>query len=361
LQAVPFAFLALGLVMRRRRSGPAPGIKRGWDQRLVALRAARANPFTHADRLLRDVLAELAPNLRVRSGSPADLHAGLRQLVSPEFADRVARLIERMEMVRYAPGEPAADDRKEILDELHAVIDGAWKHLCSGVRAYSAVAPFALILLQTTTPGTFDQGIAAYHAHHFAEAANQFEQYVRAAPRDAAGWYNLASAYNADRRPAAAAWALLHTLELQPRAEDVAARLKQLGLTGLAQDVRPFLGLTTEEIWLLASALWWLGTAVLGLAMLRRRRRLSYGALVPIALAGLLLAIWAVERALPPPAIVLDRGARLLAGQSLHADLVSQIEPLTGVEIMEEHEGWIRVRTPQGQTGWVSGDGLGRF
>jgi hypothetical protein len=363
VQVVPIGLLVIGLVVRRSRSGPAARIKRGWDQRLAALQAARANPLTHAERLLRDALAEFVPSARVRSGSPAELHRDLQRLVAPEFADQVSQLLERLENARYAPGDVAQDERRSLLDQLGRVLDAAWQHARASARTQrAAIVPAALVLWQAVAPApTFDEGLTAYRDKQFRTAAEQFEDYVARMPADPAGWYNLAVSYEADRRPARAAWAFLHALELRPRADDVEQHLNRLGARRLGQRVRPLLHINTEETFLIASGLWWLGALLILLAVLTRHRRLSRLALLPIALTGLVLATWAVERLLPTPALVLDQGAPLLAGQSLHADVVRHLQPLSTVIVLDDAGGWAHVRTATGERGWLSSDAIGQL
>jgi hypothetical protein len=362
LQAVPVVFLALGLLARRRRAGPAPRLKRAWDQRLAALRSVRTNPLNHAERLLRDVLAEVVPTARVRSGSPAELHRDLQRLVSVRFADQVARVLERLENARYAPGELDPSARQTILSELEEVLDGAWRHARAAARSHAALVPVVLALMQANAPAdAFERGVQAYREREFTSAIQQFEHYLQAAPRDPAGWYNLAVALEADRQPARAAWAWLHVIELRPRDRVARSELTRLGAWRLGQRVRPLLQLNTNETLFFASALWWGAAAILALALARRSRSLARIGAAPLALIGLLLLLWAGERMLPPPALVLDRGAALLAGQNLHADIVRQLQPMSAVTIMEDENGWTRVRTPAGETGWVSSDGIGRL
>ncbi len=257
LQVVPAAFVAMAFLLRRNRAGPAPRLKRAWDQRLAALRGVRSNPLHHAERLLRDALAEIVPGARVRSGSPAELHRDLQRLVSARFAEQVAQLLERLENARYAPGELDTDVRKGILDDLDVVLDAAWQHGRTSTRVHAALLPIALVLSQASAPAsTFEEGLAAYRHREMATAIQQFQRYVQAVPDDPAGWYNLAVALEADRQPARAAWAWLHALELQPRAGEVRAHLTRLGAARMGERVRPTLRLNTEETFFLASALW---------------------------------------------------------------------------------------------------------
>jgi hypothetical protein len=359
VQVVPVMLLGMAVVVRRRRSGLPTKLKRDWDSRLKALRAARANPLAHAERLLRDALAALWPSMRLHSGSPAELRTELARRTTPQFADQVARLVERIESARYAPEEPTVEEREAILNELRAVLDIAW----TDGRATAGrlmVVPIALLMLQAPAD-SFQKGIDAYQAGQLEEAATQFERYVGSQKNDASGWYNLGVVYQSQRRSAHAAWALLHATRLEPRARSIDTQLRRLGASRLAERVRPLVPVTTNETLLIASVSWLLAGTLLALAVLRRSRKPALVALFPFALAGLLLLINGVERLLPPPAIVFEQGTPLLAGQSLHSDVVRHLQPLSGVTIVEEQGGWVRVRTNDGETGWVSSDGIGRL
>jgi oxygen tolerance protein BatD/SH3 domain-containing protein len=361
-QVAPFVLLVFGFLARRRRSGPSYQVKRGWDQRLLALRAARTNPLTDAERLLRDALVEAVPTARARSGTRAELQQDLARSVSLDFAAAVGRLLEQLENARYAPaGALTADDRRRVLNDLEDLLDVAWKHLRSA-PAQAAIMPFILLVTQAAGTHTrFDEGVISYRDQQYTAAVRSFEEYVRTAPQDAAGWYNLAMSYEAQRQPARATWALLHAHALQPRAVDVETQLIRLGATRLAERVRPLLRLNTEETWLVASGLWWFAALLLAVAIAKRKRRLAATALIPLLLAGTALIAWAIEHALPAPAIVLDRGASLLAGQSLHADVLRRLQPGSSLTIIEAGSGWTRVSTPAGETGWVSSDAIGTF
>jgi tetratricopeptide (TPR) repeat protein len=271
-------------------------------------------------------------------------------------------LLGELENARYAPaGALTAETRRHILDDLEKILKLAWQHARSTpVRA--AIVPVLLLFTQTAgSQVTFDQGLSDYRDQQYAAAVRSFEAYVRDIPEDPAGWYNLGLAYEALRQPARATWALLHAHELQPRAPDVEAQLFRLGATRLAQRVRPLVPLNTEETWVVASAAWWLAALFLAVAIAKRKRRVAAIALIPLMLAGALMITWAVERVLPASAIVLDRGAPLLTGQSLHADVLRQLQPGSSLTILEETNGWTRVSTPAGEAGWVSSDGIGTF
>jgi hypothetical protein len=359
VQLAPVVLIGLALAFRRRRSGPPAKLKQDWNTRLNALRTARANPLAHAERLLRESLNSLYPSARLQSGSPAELRSELERTTSGAFADQVARLVERIERARYSPSELSQHEREAILDELRAILDDAWSHARASAPRL-AVWPFALMLLQSPVQ-TFDQGISAYQARQFSQAVAYFEQFTAQAPDDAAGWYNLGIAYQADRRPAHAAWALLHSVEREPRRSGTDRHLRALGVTRLAERVRPIVPLTTNEVLLISSILWLLAGSLTAVAIAKRKRRIATLALFPAALAGVLLLTHTVERALPPLAIVFEKGAPLLAGKSRHADVVRHLQPLTGISVLEDDDNWLRVRTSDGEVGWVAADDVGRI
>lgn len=359
VQLVPMVLLGLAVIGRRRRIGPPARLKQDWNSRLNALRSARGNPLAHAERLLRDALSALYPSSRLHSGSPAELRRELERRASATFADQVARLVERIERARYAPTELDPAEREAILDELRAVLDDVWQHARTTAPRL-AIVPLALALLQSPSDN-FSNGYEAYQAARFSEAVTHFEHYASQRSNDAAGWFNLGVAYQADRRPAHAAWAFLRAAQHEPRARTIDTHLRAIGVSRLADRVRPVLPVTTNELLLISSLLWLVAGSWFALAVVRRSRRIALGALLPAASAGLLLLITTIERALPPPAIVFEKGAPLLAGKSLHADVVRQLQPLTGVTVMETEGNWTRVRTTDGELGWVASDNIGRL
>ena len=132
-------------------------------------------------------------------------------------------------------------------------------------------------------------------------------------------------------------------------------------MTRLADRVRPLVPLTTNELLLVCSVLWLLAGSLTAVAIARRKRRFATFALIPAALAGVLLLTHTIERALPPLAVVFEKGAPLLAGKSRHADVVRHLQPLTGISVLEDDDNWLRVRTSDGEVGWVAAEDVGRI
>jgi tetratricopeptide (TPR) repeat protein len=358
LQLTPLAFLAMGFIVRRRRSGPPTRIRSEWQQRLTAARVQGAAGLTAGEQLLRAALGHFAPGRTVHSGSPAALASALQVALPADLLNRVTRLLEQLEGLRYAPGGATLDQARALFDELDRVLDLLWRELRDRVPAAPAL-PALLLILQISAP--FGAGEEAFQSKRYADAISAFTQHVQERPDDAAGWYNLGAAYQANRQPAHSAWALLHALELEPRSQPTRTHLGRLGVGELAKRVRPFTTLSTNELFFACSAFWWFAAVFLGYALARRRRWAAIAGGGLIALSALLLLAWKVERLLPPPAVVLDEGATLLAGRSLHSDAIRQLQPLAGVTVLEQSDEWLRVRTTDGEEGWVSGELLGRL
>ena len=358
LQFAPLALIAMGFVARRRRTGPPPRIQREWRARLSVARSRTSGNLTAAEQLLRDALKEFAPSPVFRSGSPAAVGTALRNVLPADLISRITRVLEQLEALRYAPGGATSDQTQAILNELERILDLLWRELRDRMPQTNAL-PALLLVLQVTTP--FQRGEVAFENKQYPEAIGAFAEHVKAESSDPAGWYNLGAAYQANRQPAHAAWAMLHSLELEPRSANTRAQLDRLGVAALATRVRPVTTLSTNETMVASAAFWWFGALFLAFAIARRKRWAAIAGGGLVALAGILLVAWSLERVLPPAALVLDDGATLLAGRSLHADAIRQLQPLAGVTVLEQADEWLRVRTADGEEGWVSTELLGRL
>ncbi|HSL72168.1 MAG TPA: BatD family protein [Longimicrobiales bacterium] len=357
-QFAPLVLLAMGVMVRRRRAGLSPRILRDWQQRLTAARVQGVVGLTAGEQLLRDALAQFARSPVFRSGSPDAVTGALQGILSPEINQSIRELLGRLEAARYAPGGTTLEEARAIFEGLHDVLEPLWRELRAHTRA-STVLPAALLALQLASP--FQDGSAAFEDKRYPEAVRAFQHYVAAEPNDAAGWFNLGIAHQANRQPAHAAWALLHALKLEPRSATTRTQLARLGVVSLANRVRSVTTLTRNEIILVCTELWWLAALLLAYAIARRKRWAAVAGGGLLALAGLLIVLASVERLLPPAALVLDDGATLLAGKSLHADAIRQLQPLAAVTVVEETDDWLRVRTPDGDVGWVVANAIGRL
>ena len=359
IQALPLLAVVGALALRRRRVGPASSIRRKWKERLSA--SWQSTDFAGAlEQLVRDALYEASRDQRFRSGAITELDLPLERLLGNATAARVRELLFRLESARYTATHLPGTERVALRDEAAAILDELWTLMQRGGR--SAMVPVALLLLQLQTPaGEFEQGVLAYNNREIPAAIAAFERYTRLHPEDASGWYNLGVSYQTQRQPAHAAWAFLHAIRIEPHNNEVQGELNRAGVQALARRIRPATGLTPNGLLIVLAALWWLACLLVATWLLTRRRVFGGFALVPLIAAGLLVATAAIERALPPPAIVLDQPAALLAGRSLHSETVRQLQPLTGVSVIREEEGWLQVRTAEGESGWVRADRVGRL
>lgn len=358
-QFLPVLLILGAAAFGRRRTGPPRQLQRAWKQRISVLAALKPINPAALEQLLRDALYTLWPLPIFRSGTVQQVRAAASSHLPDALAERIGRLLDQLESIRYAPNRPDSGEVHRLLRELQRILNDVWKHAARSSKP-NQLLPVVAFALQTALPqDAFDRGVAAYDAHRVADAVVAFDAYARAHPRDAAGWYNLGVAYQSQRAPARAAYAFLHALQLEPRSGDIRDQLHRVGIDDLARRVAPATRLTTPEVLGLGSLLWWISALLLAAAFLRHDRRFAFAAAAPLSLAGLLFIAWGIERALPPPAIVLDQGVSLLATQSLHSEPIRQLQPLAGLSVIEEADGWLRVRTGEGEEGWVSADAVG--
>jgi hypothetical protein len=199
----------------------------------------------------------------------------------------------------------------------------------------------------------FHRGVELFDAQHFAAAAEAFEGYLIAQPRDPAGWYNLGMSRHGAGERGAAVWAWLHAAALDPRDRDTRHNLRVAGVPPeLVARVTPPVPLRADELRLMA-ALAWLLTGAAGAWWLLRGRRSAAAA----AALGLVVALggagsaWHSTRG--AATLIMIEPAPLRAGPSLHAETVVDLESGAGVVPVDRHDHWVRARTLAGQEGWL--------
>jgi hypothetical protein len=116
--------------------------------------------------------------------------------------------------------------------------------------------------------------------------------------------------------------------------------------------VTPPLPLRTEEALLLASLAWLLAAAGAG-AWLLRRRNGAAGLAAAGLLAGLTLATLAWHSTRAPETLIVLRPAPLLAGPSLQAERLGELQPGAALIPVTTRPGWVRARTATGAEGWT--------
>lgn len=224
----------------------------------------------------------------------------------------------------------------------------------------------------------FDRGNAAYAAGRFDEAAEAYRTALRYGARDARVEYNLG---NAEYKLGRLGEAILHyerASRLSPGDEDVAAnlelarsrcvdRIEVPDESAIVRGVRRLqgaLGADRQGVAFLI-AFWGLAAVV----VFGASRPGGFTPRVGWAIAALTLASslvgaswWATWSRLDAAsrAVVLLPAVEALAGPSETNAAVFTVHEGTTVEIRAEAGEWVRVELPNGLTGWVRPDALGR-
>lgn len=391
LQALPVLLILAGLVLRSRRGRKgrvSVGALR--RERKRALRGFEKRAGTVED---LDVFADaegfarrwLARRLGLGT-APVSAGTLASQGLPPETVDRVRAALDRVAAARYAPDPPGPAVRKEVVTALGRVLedvdraaprraaasDGAetaawllaWL-LAAGIAAPATAqepdSATSAAVEPEQTMALFARGLVAYENEEYGTAAETFRRYADRVPGDAAGWYNLGTAYHrtAQRGESVRAW--LNALRLDPRDRDTRHNLRITGTPPeLVQRVTPLLPLRQSEV-LVVAAIVWLVTGIAGAVWVVRRRRVSgVTALVGLVMVVTLAGVWWDSTRRSETLIVLD-AVTLRAGPTLRAEPLSTLEPGAGLVPVDSYGEWARVRTMQGQEGWIESHATGRL
>jgi hypothetical protein len=312
-----------------------------------AARSARADLHGAEEELDALVLA-LVPDPDRRSGTR--LAAAVRAAgADAELAARVAAVREKLLARRYGPGAAQPAD-----PALAAEARDVARRLGGSLRGWAGRGAAALLLAGIVAGPVGAQAPSAealYAEGALAAAAEGFSHRAAAEPGDPAHWYNLGATYYREGREGRAAAAWLQARRLAPRSGAVRQALRLTpppdGVSARWTWSPP---VTPEEL-LLLGILGWLG-GWLGWAFLPRHRERWMVLLVFSAIsAGAGLAVRAWYRR--PLAIVLDRTALRVSPHGL-APPVAPLEPGSAVQIVRRGRGWLLVRMPGEQRGWVA-------
>jgi hypothetical protein len=327
----PLALVARDRLPRRPR--PAAG-------------GARAHLWSAEGELDALVLA-LVPDPDRRSGSR--LAAAVRAAgADAELAARVADVREKLLARRYGPGAARPAD-----PALAAEARDVARRLGGSLRAWAGRGTAALLLMaaagalraQAPSPE------ALYAEGSLAAAADGFSRRAGSEPTDPAHWYNLGAAYYREGREGRAAAAWLQARRLSPRSGAVRQALRLTPPPDAVSARWTWSPPVTPEELLLLGILGWLA-GWLGWAALPRLRERWVVLLVFSAIsagAGLGLRAWYRR----PVAIVLDRTAVRVSPHGL-APSVGPLEPGSAVRVLRRGRGWLLVRVPGDQRGWIA-------
>lgn len=387
-QLLPLLALAAGLfagrtgggisrrdLRRRRRAGV----------RDLEQRAAAGDPsfLAQAESFVRGWIADRLGIRPADAGRTAALTgAGLRD----GTATAVARLLDRIAAARYAPGPPSEGTRRSIVEQLEAAVrrvdreapaprrgagsdgpargGGGFARGALGISillAWAVPSP-AFATLEQDAAGrdsAFATGLALFDAGRFDAAAEAFDRHVDVHPDDAAGWYNLGTAYQHAGHTGYAVWAWLHVLRLDPRDEDTRHNLRVADVpTALVRQVSPPLPLRPVELALAASLAWLVAGVAGGWFLARRGRRQGVVAASALVLAIGLGGLWLGSTRSAETLIVLE-SATLRAGPALGGEPLEELSPGDGLMPVATYGEWLRVRTLNGREGWIENRSAG--
>ncbi|HEX6589487.1 MAG TPA: BatD family protein [Longimicrobiales bacterium] len=366
------AFLLVRRSRERARVTPSRrALRRRLHQRLDELaapaRVSDARFFDEVGQAARDWLAERFARPELRASSAGALATGLEAASVPAaLAGALRDLIERLERARFQPTPPSPDERLRLLQRTRDTLDrmdrvaGARRRQAGAVVILLALAAHAGIAgAQDGARPTLAEIRAAHEDGRALEAATLARRYVRAEPRDPAGWYDLGTVEAARGERGVATWALLRALALDPRADDIAHNLDVLGVEDATRRVAaPALPLRPGELRALALAAWWLTVFIALLAWLRRSRGLIFGAASSAATSVLLAALLVAPGVAPDSAIPFDPAAPVRAAPHLRAPVLRDVGsgPL---RVVERRDGWMRVRNALAEEGWIERSEVG--
>lgn len=392
-QLLPLLMLSGALAWTRSRQRPdRPASRRALRrQRTARIRDLEERVseeasvlFTDADTFSRQWLAD-------RLGIPRSQSHRIDVLVAAgvddDTANAVHSLLDRLAAARYAPSPPGEAARRDVVRALGRTLERVDRR-APAPRAdrrraadTASVAFLCLLLASLTTSGVraeqtppneppadrgsppawFNEGVRSFDEERFAESAEAFRRYVAARPADAAGWYNLGTAFQQAGHGGHAVRAWLRALPLDPRNADLRHNLRVVGVPPeLVDRAAPPIPIRYSELYLLAS-LAWMTFGIAGAVWIARRP--TWAATTAASALCLALALagtgWASTRG-PGTLIVLETST-LRTAPTLQADPVAELEPGTGLEPVGSRGDWVRARTLRGDEGWIEATATGEL
>ncbi|HEU5040000.1 MAG TPA: hypothetical protein VFT84_04205, partial [Gemmatimonadales bacterium] len=327
---------------------PLAVLARDWlPRRGRRLPAAGRGDLRSAEEELDALVTALVPDPDRRSG--ARLAAAVRAAgADAELAGRVAAVRERLLARRYGPDAAQPEDHSLATEARELA-----RRLGGSLRGWAAPGAAAILLaLGVAAPGRAQAPSpeALYTEGSLGAAAEGFASRAASAPSDPANWYDLGAAYyrlGQDGR-AAAAW--VQARRLAPRNAAIRQALRLTPPPDATSSRWTWSPPVTPEELLLLGTLGWLAGWI-GWAWVPRHRErwvvlLAFAAIA--AGSGLALRIWYRR----PVAIVLDRSSIRVSPHGL-APPLGPLEPGGAVRVLRRNPGWLLVRLPGEQRGWV--------
>jgi tetratricopeptide (TPR) repeat protein len=374
-QALPLLLVAGALVARRARKPERKLSRRALRRRRRAgVRELQSMAGNGGLEFLARAEAFAADWVSARTGiHPRDagqpdalVGAGLPR----ETAMRLRHVMDRLAAARFAPVPPDPETRAALVRSLERVLEQIDREAPPLRRASArpAAAGAVLLLVLASADAAFAQpldpdpagrqadfasGVTHFDAGRYDEAARAFQRHLLSNGTDAAGWYNLATAYYRAGEPGRAVWAWLHSARLQPRDRDTRHNLRVAGATPeLVSRATPPLALRPEELLLLAALAWFTAGAAAARFILSRQPASAIPAAAAVVLA-LVLAGLAFQASRGPGTLVALEAVQIRAGPNLQAETVADLAPGAGLAPVARRGPWARVRTLHGVDGWV--------
>lgn len=361
-QAIPLLILLIAL---RRRSGPVPAAaptraERSRSDPFASLRNANAIEGTRFwpqfDAALRTAVADAVGDATLaRAPTTAIATALARNGVAKATTSAILDLLREAERARFAPGERSGIRPRDCIERADRAVRSIERGHTGRTNAFVILtAVIAASLLPSTgaaaqsTP--FAEGVSLYERGDYTGAAAAFALHLEAHPDDANAWYDLGNARWSAGERGRAVHAWFRALRLEPRHNAARRNIESASGTAALTAVPPRYSLSTTQAAIVFSALWWLGT--LGSAVLALRRR----SIAPAAILALMLCVPAGVATLSAAA-VRDAGVALedtplLMAPALKAEEIGSLPAGTVLEVVEQRDGWTRVRVA-GTEGWT--------
>lgn len=349
---------------RRRRKGPPSAA--------VVLRSlVHARQPCDAPALRRAFVAALAERFHLSPrtlAEPGGLARVLRREgVTTETGRRADEFLARLDAAAYGNGEPLASDLRVDAYAIYRSVGQEARAPLSVPKTVIVMLATAAVVGATATLASgsedrlaaedFEEGVAAYTAHHFHDAAARFAAAARLAPRATDAWANAGTA----------AW------EIADTADAVVGWQRAARLDAFAQDMRDRLALVRapQDGWLaapprvgawlvadIALGLWLLACLGWAVAAARRDRSRMAILLALLAMVGGLGTAWLDEAAAAKHLAVASPDAVLYASPALGAERMSTLDAGDVTRIEGRDGAWDRVQLDGDRDGWVESERL---
>jgi tetratricopeptide (TPR) repeat protein len=236
---------------------------------------------------------------------------------------------------------------------------------------FAAALLFASGLASASTeddPGArFDQANRHYEQGQFAEAIAAYQDLLALHPQSVSLHYNLANAFLQTDQQGHAVVHYRLARALAPRDRDVRANLRfarsqigggNQGLGWLADS-----WISLNELTLLATGCWWAFFGCAALVQFRSphsrplRRAAPWLGSIGVILLLWAGAVWSVQER-HPAAVLVAREAPVRFGPLEESRTAFPLRDGAELKVLDQKDGWLRIRDAVGRQGWISGDHL---